>query len=123
MKNRVLITGSQGFVGRYLVAHWIKVDPEVEIVGVGRSPFVTDRFMHKIHHRSVEILAPLPANLKVESRRYKYVSLDIRRKQELNRVLQEYRPNTIVHLASYLRGNNEKYFETNVEGTVALVEV
>ncbi len=123
MKNRVLITGAQGFVGRYLVSHWLEADPEVEIFGVGRSPFVPDRFTHKIHRGNVEIQAPLPANLKIGSRRYKYVSSDIRQKAEVSRLLQNYRPNMIVHLASYLRGNSvSQYFETNVGGTIALME-
>ena len=123
MKNRVLITGAQGFVGRYLVAHWLEVDPKVEILGVGRSPFIPDRFTHKIHHGNVEIHAPLPTNLKVGSRRYRYLSIDIRQKAQLSRASSEYRPNMIVHLASYLRGNSvAEYFETNVGGTIALME-
>jgi GDP-4-dehydro-6-deoxy-D-mannose reductase len=123
MKNRVFITGAQGFVGRYLVAHWLETDPEVEILGVGRSPFVPDRFTHKIHHGNIEIQAPLPAHLKIGSRRYKYVSLDIRQRAHLSRLLQTHRPNMIVHLASYLRGDNVAgYFETNVGGTIALME-
>jgi nucleoside-diphosphate-sugar epimerase len=123
MKNHVLITGAQGFVGRYLVAHWLEVDPEAEILGVGRSPFIPDHFTHKIHFGSGEIHAPLPKNMKVRSRRYKYVSVDIRQKVQLSRILRTYRPNIIVHLASYLRGNGvAEYFETNVGGTITLIE-
>ena len=123
MNNRVFITGAQGFVGRYLVAHWLEADPKVEILGVGRSPFMPDYFTHKIQLGSVEIHAPLPTNLKVASHRYRYLSINIRQRAQLSRALREYRPNMIVHLASYLRGDRiVEYFETNVGGTIALIE-
>lgn len=124
MKNRVFISGAQGFVGRYLVAHWLKAAPETEILGVGRSAFMPEAFTHTVHRGDCEVLAPLPQNLRTgNGDRYHYLSLDIRRKADIRRVLNEFRPDVVVHLASFLRGGSiEQYLQTNVEGIVAVVE-
>ena len=36
--TRYLVTGAQGFLGRYLIAHLLATDPEAIVFGVGRSP-------------------------------------------------------------------------------------
>lgn len=124
MKNRVFISGAQGFVGRYLVAHWLKVDPEAQILGVGRSAFMRETFTHTVHRGDREVLAPLPHTLRTgDGDRYTYLSRDIRQKAEIGRVLHEFRPDVVVNLASFLRGGSvEQYFQTNVGGIVAVVE-
>jgi nucleoside-diphosphate-sugar epimerase len=124
MKNRVFISGAQGFVGRYLVAHWLKADPEAEILGVGRSAFMPEAFTHTVHRGDLEVLAPLPQNLRTgNGDRYHYLSVDIRRKSEIRRILREFDPDVVVNLASFLRGGSiEQYLQTNVEGIVAVVE-
>lgn len=33
-----LVTGAQGFIGRYLVAHLLATDASATVVGLGRSP-------------------------------------------------------------------------------------
>ena len=46
MSERVLITGAQGFVGRYLAAYLLRSNSGVNIQGIGRSPRSSDAFTH-----------------------------------------------------------------------------
>ena len=91
MKNRVFISGAQGFVGRYLVAHWLKVDPEAQILGVETlSIHARNVYAYGSPWRSCEVLAPLPPLLRqAMATRYTYLSRDIRQKAEMGRVHHE----------------------------------
>ena len=69
--------------------------------------------------------APLPKDLKISSAepRYQYACVDIRQAVRLNRLLREFRPQIIIHLASGLRDDPaEVLFRTNVAGTICLVQ-
>ena len=125
MTIRALITGAQGFCGRYLVADWLAHDPSVTVVGIGRSPRRDDVFTHEVRwgHRRVD--APLPDALRDVARdpRYRYVPLDLHDRPALTRLVQEFRPTHVVHLAAALRDEPvARLFDLNVDGTVALLE-
>jgi 3-dehydroquinate synthase len=125
MNSRILVTGAQGFLGRYLIAHLLQSDPDCEILGLGRSPHLEDRFTHSLHWGHSLVPAPLPRELReaFECPRYHYMSLDIGRQPELTGILGEFRPNRIFHLASGLRdAPPDHLFRTNVEGAVSLIE-
>jgi 3-dehydroquinate synthase len=125
MSTRVLVTGAQGFLGRYLVSHLLQTDPDVEILGIGRSPRLRDGFTHSLQWGACRLRAPLPAELRetLESPRYHYVSMDIARQPELTALLGEVRPQLVYHLASGLRdAPPDHLFRTNVEGTIYLME-
>jgi GDP-4-dehydro-6-deoxy-D-mannose reductase len=124
MTTRVLITGSQGFVGRYLVAALLASDPKIRILGVGRSqPCST--FTHSVTLPSVRIPAPLPAGMGriASDRRYEYVRGNIRDRTAMRAILREFRPDVIFHLASGLRDDAPHHlFGTSVEGTIGFLE-
>lgn len=125
MTARVLITGAQGFCGRYLVADWLAHAPDVVIVGIGRSARLDDTFTHEVHwgHRRLE--APLPDGLARAARdpRYRYVPVDLHDRPTLTRLLQDFRPTHIVHLAAALRDEPvARLFDANVDALVALLE-
>ena len=125
MRTRILVTGAQGFLGRYLASHLISSDDDVEVLGVGRSPRLEDRFTHSVHWGEARIQAPLPEQLKttLDSPRYDYVSLDIGRQAELTRLVGDFRPHMVFHLASGLRdAPPDHLFRTNAEGTISLIE-
>jgi 3-dehydroquinate synthase len=125
MKRRILITGAQGFLGRYLSAHLLRTDPESEILGLGRSPRLEDEFTHSIQWGDSRLRAPLPEELReaLQSPHYHYVSLDLMRQPELAGLLGEFRPDWIFHLASGLRdAPPDHLFRTNIEGTIYLIE-
>jgi nucleoside-diphosphate-sugar epimerase len=125
MRTRILVTGAQGFVGRYLVAHLLRTQPDTEVLGLGRSPRLEDGFTHSVQWGVSRLRAPLPAELRdvSESPRYHYVSLDLGRQPELTGQLGDFRPHRIFHLASGLRdAPPDHLFRTNVEGTIYLIE-
>ncbi len=125
MTKRILITGAQGFLGRYLVASWLGADPGVEIVGAGRSPRRRDRFTHSVTWGSTLVPAPLTAELAAAERsdRYRYVPLDLLARPALTGLLQELRPDVIVHLAGELRDSApERLLQGNVGATISLLE-
>jgi 3-dehydroquinate synthase len=125
MSSRILVTGAQGFLGRYLISHLLQSDPQAEIIGIGRSPRLRDEFTHSLQWGTSRIRAPLPEGLReaLESPRYHYDSLDITRQPELTGLLGEIRPQLIYHLASGLRdAPADHLFRTNVEGTIYLIE-
>jgi len=121
---RYFISGAQGFVGRYLVAHILASTRQARIFGVGRSPRQDHSFTHRVRWAARSIAAPLPGALKVfANRRYEYVSMDLVNEGEVASALQAFRPDVVIHLASGLRDDAPSLlFKTNVEGTIALME-
>jgi len=120
---RALITGAQGFVGRYLISALLATDPTSRIVGIGRSP-ACNTFTHSVTLQSARVPAKLPDELRstVRDRRYEYTRADIRNSSALRSILKELRPNVIFHLASGLRDDRpHDLFQTNVEGTIDLI--
>jgi nucleoside-diphosphate-sugar epimerase len=120
--TRYFITGAQGFVGRYLVAHLLGADSNAEIIGAGRSPQSDRTFTHKIRRSGKQIAAPLPDTL-CPKERYRYVSVDIHNRLEFREHLKISKPDVIIHLASGLRDDPPAaLFRTNVEGSAALLD-
>lgn len=125
MSMRILVTGAQGFLGRYLVAHLLRAEPGSEVLGLGRSPRLEESFTHSLQWGASRLKAPLPEELRdaLQSSRYHYVSLDLTRQPELTGLLADFRPYRIFHLASGLRdAPPDHLFRTNVEGTISLIE-
>jgi 3-dehydroquinate synthase len=123
--RRILVTGAQGFLGRYLVAHLLGAEPGSEVLGLGRSPRLEDSFTHSLQWGASRLEAPLPEELRgaLRSPRYHYMSLDLLRQPELTGLLMDFRPHRIFHLASGLRdAAPDHLFRTNVEGTISLIE-
>lgn len=122
---RVLITGAQGFAGRYLAARWLDLDPEVEIAGCARSPANAVTFLHAISVGSQRNPAPLPPALRAvaSNPRYRYVTADLVDDERLTALIADVRPTVIVHLASGLRDDpTEKLLQTNIAGVEHLYE-
>jgi nucleoside-diphosphate-sugar epimerase len=122
--TRYLITGAQGFVGRYLIAHLLTEQSDARIIGIGRSPRLRDRLTHTIHLGSVQIPAPLPGYLAAieADPRYDYLSIDINNVEAMKSLLADFSPDIVIHLASGLRDDPPAtLFRTNVEGTINLL--
>jgi GDP-4-dehydro-6-deoxy-D-mannose reductase len=122
--TRYLITGAQGFVGRYLTAHLLAAGSTVRVLGLGRSPRLAASFSHVVRWGSRPILAPLPPHLAAieADGRYDYVRCDVNQPELLRGILTEFLPQVVIHLASGLRDDPPRtLFRTNVEGTIALL--
>jgi nucleoside-diphosphate-sugar epimerase len=125
VSSRVLITGAQGFVGRYAVADWLQSEPTATILGIGRSRQLGRSFTHRIEWAGARLRAPLPQELRpiLTSPRYRYVRLDLRDRGALADLLREFHPSVILHLAGALRDEpTRRLLSTNVLATESLFE-
>ena len=124
--SRYLITGGQGFVGRYLVAHLLDTDRHADILAVGRSTRDDRTFTHPVRWGGRTLLAPVPTPLRLplrQSAQYRYQAVDIRDGPAVRTLLRTFAPDVVFHLAAGLRDDPpEHLFRTNVEGTIALLE-
>ena len=123
--NRWLVTGAQGFVGRYTAAHVLRSDPSARVLGIGRSVSRPGSFSHTVSSPGGgHMQAPLPAWLEEDfDQRFVYRSIDVASEHEVCSVIDDFRPDFILHLASGLRDDPRAHlFRTNVEGTAALLE-
>ena len=126
MSARYLVTGAQGFVGRFVVARILQNDPTATVLGIGRSQELTDSFTHSIGWLCETVRAPLPAQIPAElfyDDRYQYESVDLLDSARLRATLADYSPNRIIHMASGLFGDSvAKLLQCGVEATVGLLE-
>src|SRR4051812_37053870 len=125
MSSRFLITGAQGFVGRYLAARLLCEARGAEVFGIGRSARREGQFTHAIHLGAMRLAAPLPEEIKHadSDSSYHYMTVDICDSARLIRVIRDFRPQVVFHLASALRDDlPESLFRTNIEGTIRIIE-
>ncbi len=121
----VLVTGAQGFIGRYTVATWLAADPAVHVVGLGRSARVPDRFTHPVTWGHTGVPAPLTAELAAAEadHRYRYVPADLSDTPLVTELLGRLRPDVIIHLAASLRDEPpQQLVRVNVGALVSLIE-
>jgi nucleoside-diphosphate-sugar epimerase len=95
-----LVTGAQGYVGRYLARELLNRRTDATVIGIGRSAHDGDAL-----------------------ERYAYEPADILDGGRMREVLERYRPERIFHLAAAPRhGTRAEIARTNVLGTVSLLD-
>jgi nucleoside-diphosphate-sugar epimerase len=124
--KRVLVTGAQGFVGRWLV-HTLCHSPLVDaVMGVGRSARNDTAFTHPLHWQGRALRAPLPPALLATAAtpgRYDYRALDLCDSTALARLLADFAPHWVFHMASGLRDDSPGHLcRSNVEGSTVLTQ-
>jgi GDP-4-dehydro-6-deoxy-D-mannose reductase len=123
--KRYFITGAQGFLGRHVISSLLSSDGSAEVLGAGRSVRLSGAFTHSVSWGTRRIPAPLPDYLRsvLETERYRYVSLDLRRGPELIGVLRRFRPEVVIHLASAMRDDPlSSLLASTIECTIGLME-
>jgi nucleoside-diphosphate-sugar epimerase len=123
MGTRWLITGAQGFIGRYLSAHILVSQPDAVVLGIGRSAPLPDCFTHFISTSSGPCRAPLPAVLRQAfDRRFSYRAAHVEKPDRIVTEVTDFKPDFVVHLASGLRGDPAAdLIQTNIVGTESLM--
>lgn len=120
---RVLVTGAQGFLGRTIAADWLMHDSSAVVLGLGRSPRI-EGFAGPASDPGRSGAAQLPPALRaaLASPRYSYVQADVLDATSLRRIVQEFRPDVVVHLAARLKEDDAaELVRVNVEGTVNIL--
>ncbi|TPI16206.1 NAD(P)-dependent oxidoreductase [Mesorhizobium sp. B4-1-3] len=112
MTPTILVTGAQGFIGRYLVRALCDRG-NCQVVGVGRSPGNETHFTHTIHPGGDECAAPLPNCLVPEGPNYAYVATDLSDAAATARLIEERAPDIVFHLAGSLRNEPFDRLVTN----------
>jgi nucleoside-diphosphate-sugar epimerase len=96
MSETVLVTGAQGFLGRYVVAELMR--DGADVVGLGRSERLAGLFTHDLDGRR----APLPPELRATDA-MNYVRVSLEDADGIAAVLRRFRPRRVIHLAGALR--------------------
>jgi len=107
----ILVTGGAGFIGSHFVLDWFKT--------VGTPLINLDKLTYAGNLRNLLPIADQPG--------YHFVRGDIRDRELVDRLLREYEPRAIVHLAAEshvdrsLVGPGE-FLDTNINGTFVLLD-
>lgn len=120
---RILITGAQGFVGRYLTHEVLRRRAGARVIGVGRSPRTDAYFSHHVTIRGTQVRARVTPCLALhDTDAYEYEQLDLTDTPALRALAARFQPDCVVHLASGLRGDDAlQLAKTNMTGTASLL--
>jgi len=120
---RILITGAQGFVGRYFTHELLRRRSDARVLGLGRSPRMDGYFSHLVTVHRTAVPARLPDALRMHTdAAYEYAQLDLNDTHALRQLADRFQPEWVVHLASGLRGDDcQSLVQTNVTGTTSLL--
>ena len=107
MSDTVLVTGVQGFIGRYTAASLLAQG--CRVIGTGRSRRSDSHFTHKFTIGDAEWMAPLPPALRPRAdQNYVYAPCDMEDRDAIDALLNEFRPARVIHLAGALRDEDDR---------------
>ena len=110
--KKILVTGGAGYIGSHTV---------VELVAEGYEAIIVDDFSNS----SAQVLARLKS---IICREISFYQGSVSDKEFMNRVFEENHIDAVIHFAAYKAVGESvqeplKYYENNVGGTIALLEV
>jgi dTDP-glucose 4,6-dehydratase len=109
--NKIIVTGGAGFIGSALVRMIIN-ETDCEILNI-------DKLTYAGHLESLEPI--------LHSERYRFEQVDICDAEEIQRIINEFRPDGIIHLAAESHvdrsiDGSAEFIKTNINGTHTLLE-
>jgi len=113
--SKILVTGGAGFIGSHLCDRLLSIGKEVLCIDNLNSYYSPQRKVKNIQHN-------------FNKAKFTFITIDIKKKDHLERVFQRHKISKIVHLAARagVRPSIEKplwYRDTNVSGTLNLLEL
>ena len=116
MKKTILITGSAGFIGSYLVKRLLD-NPENVIIGLDNMNNYYDVTLKEERLRSTNVI----------NRRYSFVRGDLSDRELVNSIFERYKPEIVVNLAAqagvrYSITNPDAYINSNIIGFYNILE-
>ena len=117
-KQRILITGVSGLIGRILFNHFTKTYPEkYEVFGLDQNMNISARYQAGSNKTNeIETIYPLPLD--------KFIECDVTDRDRLFQIIEQQRIQTIIHLAALLEShpNLENISRVNIEGAKNVFE-
>ena len=115
MSEKILVTGSAGFIGYHLCKSLL--DDDYEILGIDNT---NDYYDPKLKHARLDQLAPF--------KNFTFEKIDIADRKSLTRSFQSFKPNKVVNLAAqagvrYSLGNPYAYMDANLVGFLNIIEL
>jgi UDP-glucuronate 4-epimerase len=115
MSERILVTGSAGFIGYHLCKSLL--DDDYEVLGID---IINDYYDPKLKHARLDQLAPF--------KNFTFEKIDIADRKSLTRSFQSFKPNKVVNLAAqagvrYSLGNPYAYMDANLVGFLNIIEL
>ncbi len=109
---KLLITGGAGFIGSNFICYWYKINPDDQVLNLDKLTYAGD----------IENLKEVEKNSK-----YRFIQTDIADKQKVLNILNNFKPDLIVHFAAESHvtrseNNPDIFYKTNVLGTKNLLE-
>lgn len=102
--TNTLVTGAQGYVGRYVILALLAAGHNV--TGIGRSKKCDDYFTHSFDFQGESKRAPVPASIREQlssSHNYNYVRCDLLDPIAVDNLINKVHPALVIHLAGALR--------------------
>ena len=120
--KRILITGSAGFIGGNLAIKLLKEYKDAFILGIDSLNDYYDVSLKEYRLKEIENASKLN-----ESNCYKFIKGDIKDKDFVFKVFEEYKPSIVVNLAAqagvrYSITNPDAYIESNIIGFYNILE-
>src|SRR6056297_4133046 len=109
---RLIVTGGAGFIGSNLILYLHKHYPEVEIFNIDKLTYASDiSYLDSLKH----------------DRRYHFKKMDLVDRKDVQKVVQNWKPEAVFHLAAESHVDNsikgpEPFIQSNVVGTFNLLE-
>jgi len=113
--NKILVTGSAGFIGFHLVKRLL--DENRLVYGIDN---INDYYNQDLKMNRLEILKQFKG--------FTFKKIDIENRLDLEKVFDEFKPNIVVNLAAqagvrYSIDNPEKYIGANINGFFNIIDL
>ena len=118
MNKNILVTGSAGFIGFHLCKRLLETDNN--LIGIDN---VNDYYDLNLKEKRLEILS----QVSLKKNNWKFIKIDLEKKESILKIFQKYQPEVVVHLAAqagvrYSLKNPSAYISSNIVGFMNILK-